>query len=147
MSRKRQARKPTRTNLSVLDQVCNLIPAFLAPKLDREFGVDKKARTFSPWSHLLALLYAQFTHAMSLIDVCDTLRHHATELARVRGATLPAKIAFCHANRGRDTAMAERLFWETLKHRTGQCQHGTKSVQTRFEIREGKSENTGLFRR
>ncbi|MFW6303935.1 MAG: DUF4372 domain-containing protein [Candidatus Sumerlaeota bacterium] len=34
-------------------------------------GVDKKARIFSPWSHLLALLYAQFTHAMSLIDVCD----------------------------------------------------------------------------
>ena len=121
MSRKRQTRKPTRTNLSVLAQVCNLIPAFLTAKLAREFGVDKKARTFSPWSHLVALLYAQLTHAMSLIDVCDALRHHAPKLARVRGATPPSKNTLSHANRGRDATMAERLFWETLTHLTGQC--------------------------
>ncbi len=121
MSRKKHTRKPTRTNLSVLAQVCNLIPAFLTPKLAREFGVDKKARTFSPWSHLLALLYAQLTHAMSLIDVCDALRHHAPKLARVRGATPPSKNTLSHANRGRDAAMVERLFWETLTHLTGQC--------------------------
>lgn len=121
MSRKRRTRKPTRTNLSVLAQLCNLIPAFLTPKLAREFGVDKKARTFSPWSHVVALLYAQLNHAMSLIDVCDGLRHHAGKLARVRGATFPSKNTLSHANRGRDAAMAERLFWETLAHLTGLC--------------------------
>lgn len=121
MSRKRRTRKPTRTNLSVLAQVCNLIPAFLTPKLAREFGIDKKARTFSPWSHVVALLYAQIASAMSLIDVCDGLRHHAAKLSRVRGATPPSKNALSHANRGRDSAMAERLFWDTLSHLTGLC--------------------------
>ena len=90
MSQKRRTRKPTRTNLSVLAQLCNLIPGFLTPKLAREFGVDKKARTFSPWSHLVALLYAQFTHALSLNDVCDALRNHAGKLLRIRGATPPS---------------------------------------------------------
>ena len=56
MFHKTSTRKPTRTNLSVLAQLCNLIPGFLTAKLAREFGVDKKARTFSPWSHLVALL-------------------------------------------------------------------------------------------
>lgn len=121
MSRKRRTRKPTRTNLSVLAQVCNLIPAFLTPKLAREFGVDKKARTFSPWSHVVALLYAQLTSAMSLIDVCDGLRHHAAKLSRIRTATPPSKNNFSHANRGRDSSMAERLFWKTLAHLTGLC--------------------------
>ncbi len=121
MSHKRRTRKPTRTKLSVLAQVCNLIPAFLTPKLAREHGVDKKARTFSPWSHLVALLYAQLTHAMSLIDVCDGLRHHAAKLSRIRTATPPSKNTFSHANRGRDSSMAERLFWETLAHLTGLC--------------------------
>lgn len=121
MSRKTSTRKPTRTNLSVLAQLCNLIPGFLTPKLAREFGVDKKARSFSPWSHLVALLYAQLTHAMSLNDVCDALKYHAGKLARIRGATAPSKNAFSHANRGRDSAMAERLFWETLEHLTGRC--------------------------
>jgi hypothetical protein len=98
-----------------------LIPAFLTSKLAREFGVDKQARTFRPWSHVVALLYAQLTHAMSLNDVCDALRHHGGKLLRIRGATAPSKNALSHANRGRDASMAERLFWETLAHLTGAC--------------------------
>ena len=121
MSRKTNTRKPIRTNLSVLGQLCNLIPAFLVSKVARQYGVDKKARTFSPWSHLVALLYAQLTHALSLHDACDALRHHAGKLSRIRGAAAPSKNGFSHANRERDGAMAERLFWEILEHLTGQC--------------------------
>jgi hypothetical protein len=121
MSRKTSTRKPMRTNLSVLAQLCNLIPGFLVAKIARRCGVDKKARTFSPWSHLVALLYAQFTHALSLNDVCDALRQHAPKLSRIRGATPPSKNAFSHANRGRDGRMAEALFWEILEHLTSLC--------------------------
>ena len=91
MSRKKHSRKPARTNLSVLAQLCNLIPGQLVPKLGRQCGVDAKARSFSPWSHVVALLYAQFTHSMSLNDVCDALRHHGSKLLRVRKATAPSK--------------------------------------------------------
>lgn len=120
MSRKKHTRKPTKCNLTVLGQLCNLIPAFLTSKLAREYGVDKKARTFSPWSHLVSLLYAQLTHAMSLNDACDALEQHSTKLSRIRGATPPSKNAFSHANRERDASMAERLFWEILDHLKGQ---------------------------
>ena len=85
-------------------------------KLARRHGVHTKARTFSPWSHVVALLYAQFTHSMSLNDVCDALRHHGSKLLRARKAAAPSKNALSHANRGRSGAMAEELFWETLKH-------------------------------
>ena len=121
MSKKTNTRKPTKINLSVLSQLCNLIPGFLVSKIARQCGVDKKARTFSPWSHLVALLYAQFTHALSLNDVCDALKYHAPKLARIRSASPPSKNTFSHANRGRDGTMAEQLFWEILKHLTGQC--------------------------
>ena len=112
------ARKPTRTSLSVLAQLCNLIPACLVAKTARAFGVDKKARTFSPWSHLVALLYAQFTHALSLNDVCDALKNHAPKLLRIRDAVAPSKNALSHANRERDGAMAEALFWALLNNLT-----------------------------
>jgi len=114
-------RKPTRTNVSVLAQLCKLIPGHLVSKLAREHGVDKKARTFSPWSHLVALLYAQFTHALSLNDVCDALKNHAGKLSRIRAAVAPSKNAFSHANRERDGDMAEALFWEILNHLTTVC--------------------------
>lgn len=109
-------RKPTRTNLSVLAQLCNLIPPFLVSTTARELGVDKKTRTFSAWSHLVALLYAQFTHALSLNDVCDALKNHASKLLRIRQATAPSKNGFSHANRERDGEMAQRLFWKVLDY-------------------------------
>ena len=121
MPHKTNTRKPTRTNLSVLAQLCKLIPPYLVSKVARQYGVDKKARTFSPWSHLVALLYAQFTHSLSLNDVCDALKHHAPKLSRVRNATPPSKNGLSHANRGRDGVMAEALFGEIVNHLTDQC--------------------------
>ena len=111
-------RKPTRTNLSVLAQLCKLIPGHLVSKLAGEYGADKKSRTFKPWSHVVALLYAQFTHAFSLNDACDALKNHAAKLSRIRDAVAPSKNAFSHANRERDANMAEALFWEILNHLT-----------------------------
>jgi hypothetical protein len=83
-----------------------------------EYGADKQSRTFKPWSHLVALLYAQFTHAFSLNDACDALKNHAAKLLRIRDAVAPSKNAFSHANRERDSDMAEVLFWEILNHLT-----------------------------
>ncbi len=120
MPQKTSTRKPTKTNLSVISQLCKLIPGFLVPKLARQYGVDKKARTFSPWSHVVALLYAQLTHALSLNDVCDSLKNHIAKLSRIRRATPPSKNTFSHANRVRDGNMAEMLFWKILDHLTNQ---------------------------
>jgi hypothetical protein len=83
--------------------------------------VDRKARTFCPWSHLVALLFAQFTHALSLNDVCDALKNHAPKLLRIRGAVAPSKNAFSHANREREGDMAQVLFWEILNHFISIC--------------------------
>jgi hypothetical protein len=117
---------PTRGKLSVLAQLCNFIPGHLVAKLARDCGVETKARTFTPWSHVVAMLYAQLTHAIGLNDVCDALRHHIGWLARIRGATPPSRNGFSHANKHRDAAMAEQLFWAVLHHlRTVQPCFGT----------------------
>jgi len=113
--------KPTRNKYAILQQICQLIPTHLVPKLAKKFGVDKKARTFSPWSHLTALLYAQLAHALSLNDVCDALKNHGAKLHAIRRATAPSKNALSHANRNRDPRMAEQLFWETLEALNRQC--------------------------
>ena len=107
---------PSRKLATVFRQVCELIPSHLVPKLARECGVDDRARSFSPWSHVVALIYAQLSHALSLNDVCDALRMFSTPLRAIRGATPPSRNALSHANRGRSCAMAEQLFWAVLNH-------------------------------
>src|SRR2546425_8521961 len=116
MKKKKTKSQPSRSKLSVLRQLCNWIPQHLVPKLARETGVDEKARTFSPWSHVVALLFAQLTHALGLNDVCDALRLHSGPLSALRGATPPSRNNLSHANKHRDASMAEQLFWSVLEH-------------------------------
>ena len=65
---------PTKSKLSIFRQICNLIPTHLASKLTRETNAEEKTRTFTPWSHVVSLLFAQFTHSIGLNDVCDGLK-------------------------------------------------------------------------
>ena len=108
--------KPTRSSFTLLRQLCNLIPNHLVPQLARTTGVDAQARTFRPWSHVVSLLYAQLTHALSLNDVADALHLHAGPLSAIRAATPPSKNALSHANRERNPQLAEQLFWAMLDH-------------------------------
>jgi Transposase DDE domain/Domain of unknown function (DUF4372) len=114
--KKKTSDKPTVSKFSILRQLCNFIPPHLVPKLARETGVEDHARTFSPWSQVVSLLYAQLTHALGLNDVCDALRLHSGPLSALRGATPPAKNTFSYANRTRDPKMAEQLFWSLFDH-------------------------------
>jgi hypothetical protein len=90
----------------------------LVPKLARETGVEDDARTYSPWSHVLTLLFAQLTDSLGLNDVCEALALHSGPLSAIRGATAPKRNTLSNANRKRDPAMAEKLFWQTLEHLT-----------------------------
>jgi hypothetical protein len=107
---------PTPCKLNVLRQICNHIPDYLVPKIARETGVDKKSRTFSPWSHVVAHLQAQLTHSISLNDLCDASRLHSGPLSSIRGATPPSRNNLSHANRGRSWEMAAKLFWAVFEH-------------------------------
>ena len=112
--KKRTHPTPTRSKLSIFRQLCNLIPNHLVSQLARATGAEQKSRSFKPWSHVVSLLFAQFTHAVGLNDVCDSLRLHSGPLSSLRGATPPSRNGLSTANRERPAAMAEQLFWKTL---------------------------------
>lgn len=114
--KKQSHRTPTRCKFSIFRQLCNLIPNHLVPQLARDTGAEEKSRSFKPWSHVVSLLFAQFTHAVGLNDVCDSLRLHSGPLSAIRGATPPSRNGLSTANRQRPAALAEQLFWKTLEH-------------------------------
>lgn len=107
---------PAKSKLPVFTQLCKLIPPHLVSKLASKHGVDKKSRTFTPWSHVVSLLYAQLTHSIGLNDVCDALCNHARWLGSVRNAIAPRRNTLSHANKTRNSDMMEELFWKVLKH-------------------------------
>ncbi|MFQ3242424.1 MAG: hypothetical protein ACI9JZ_002120 [Lentimonas sp.] len=115
--------KPTKHSHVVFNQLCKLIPVGMVRNLASEYGVDKKCRTFSAWSHVVSLLYAQLTHSIGLNDVCDALRHHSSKLFAIRGATPPSRNGLSHANKTSEADMMEALFWKMLTHLQSQFPH------------------------
>lgn len=106
--------KPTRCQFTILKQIVQLIPPHLVAKLARKHEVPW--RTFTPWSHVVALLYAQLTRAIGLNDVCDALVNQRGKLSTIRGAGPPSRNGLSHANKTRSASMAEDLFWSVLTH-------------------------------
>src|SRR2546423_3174279 len=107
---------PARSQFSILRQICNFIPQHLFSKIARTTGAEDKSRTFSPWSHVVSLGYAQLTHSMGLNEVCDPLQLHSGPLAAIRGASAPSRNGLSNPNRERPAEMAELLFWQVMNH-------------------------------
>jgi hypothetical protein len=95
-------------------QVVQWIPPGLPDKIAENKNAD--IRRFSCTSHILALMYGHFSKANSLNEICDALRLHESDLARIRGATAPKRNTFSNANRTRNPEIAEALYWRVLKH-------------------------------
>lgn len=106
--------RPAKTSYTVLRQIVQWIPEGLPDRLTKESGAD--IRKFSCTSHVVALLYGQLNRAASLNEICDAARLHEPELNRIRGATAPRRNTFSNANRTRDPAIAEKLYWQTFAH-------------------------------
>jgi hypothetical protein len=107
---------PAGSKLNLLRQICNFIPEFLVSRIARETGVEEKVRTFSAWSHVVSLLYAQLTHSIGLNDVCDALGLNSGPLSSIRGATAPTRNNLSHSNKVPPAQMAEKLFWAVFEH-------------------------------
>jgi hypothetical protein len=101
--------RPAKTKYSILRQLVQWIPPGLIQKTTEDRGL--KARTFSAVGHVVALLFAQLARCGSLNTACDIAAGLDGEWRRVRGAEPPKRNTFSHANRTRDPAAAEALYW------------------------------------
>lgn len=107
---------PAKSKYTIVAQVCKYIPRNIVSTLAKKHGIDKQARTFSPWSHVVSMVFSQIAHSLSLNDVADTMSVHRGVLSTIRGATPPSRNNLSHANKVRDATMAEDLFWDVMKH-------------------------------
>ncbi len=74
--------KSAKTKSAIFRQVCEIIPSHMVSKLARKHNI--KSRAITPWSHIVSLLYVQFTRSIGLNDVCDALRANRSAMASIR---------------------------------------------------------------
>lgn len=107
---------PAKSNFTIFRQICQLIPGYLVPQVARETGIEEQCRTFSPWSHVCAMVYSQLAHSQSLNDLCDALVLERPALHAIRGAVPPSRNGLSYANRERSADFAQELYWKVQAH-------------------------------
>jgi hypothetical protein len=131
--------KPTAGKFSILRQLCNRIPPHLVPKLARDTGVEEHSRTFSPWSQVVNLLYAQtdprprpqrclgrWSHSFTRLFALPPLG----PLAKTRTAQSPGKLwdsrrRWTLLGTARTSLFARLglILWDSRFHQTVQATH------------------------
>ena len=97
-----------------LRQIVQRIPRWLIEKTANAYGVD--ARKFSATSHFVMLILGHLSRASCLTEICDDADLNKRKLSLVRNATPGKRNTFSHANRTRPAEVAEKVYWETVRH-------------------------------
>ena len=108
--------KATKTVYPIICQIVNLIPYQFIAETARTHKV--LSRTFSPKSHVAAMLYCQVSKTESLNSICDVALANET-LWQSMGITVPHRNTFANANAMRPSAMAKDLYWKMHGYLTG----------------------------
>ena len=114
---KNTATKSMRRSLPALAQIVQLIPPGMVDSLAE--GSRVKARRFRYEEQVFSLMLGQLSGAFSLNEICDAEEVHRKKLLRIRGMLPARRNTFSHANRTRDPAVAEALFWRMRKRLEG----------------------------
>lgn len=106
---------------SVMHAVTRHLPWQDFAQLVEDFGTDADARGFNSKSHLMAMLFAQFSGAAALRDVEAGMASHADRLYHL-GVTPAVRSTLADANRNRDS----RLFSELFARMIGRLNRGQR---------------------
>jgi len=107
--------KATKTVYPIICQIVNAIPTQFIAETAKAHKV--LSRTFSPKSHVAAMLYCQVSKTESLNSICD-IAYANEALWRSMGVTPPMRNTLSHANARRPSGMAKDLYWKTFNHLT-----------------------------
>ena len=108
--------KATKTVYPIICQIVNVIPHQFIAEAAKAHKV--LSRTFTPKSHVAAMLYCQVSKTESLNAICDVAAVNET-LWTSMGVTVPRRNTFSNANAVRPSAMAKDLYWRMYGHLTG----------------------------
>ena len=113
---KKTTPKATKTVYPIICQIVNTIPTQFVAETAKAHRV--LSRTFSPKSHVAAMLYCQVSKTESLNSICDVARANDA-LWRSMDVTPPMRNTLSNANAHRPSDRTKDLYWKTFNYLVG----------------------------
>ncbi|WP_297161764.1 DUF4372 domain-containing protein, partial [uncultured Porphyromonas sp.] len=81
----------SRANITLFAQVIRLIPREIIQRLVKKHGTDKHAKGFNSWSHLVTMIFSQFSGSVSLRQISEGLQSATGNLNHLGLSRTPSK--------------------------------------------------------
>lgn len=100
--------------------------------LARKHAVERFAKGFLSWTHLVAMLFCHLARAVSLREICLGLSSCLGKLVHLGLSRAPNKSTLAYANEHRSAAFFQDLFWAALGRFRSQDALGRRKAKFRF---------------
>ena len=119
------------TNITLFSQIISKIDRLSFKKLVKKYKSDKHQKGFDSWSHLVSMLFSQFSNSQSLRDISNGLRSATGNLNHLGIMRAPSKSNLSYQNKNRNWELFRDFYYVLLKS-LGQ-QAGFKQVRFRIK--------------
>jgi len=119
------------SNINLFSQIISKIDRNSFKKIVREKQTDKHQKGYDSWTHLVSMLFCQFSKSQSVRDISNGLRSATGNLNHMGIDKAPSKSTVSYQNKHRDW----RLFRDFYYQLQDQLTHLAGLRQTKFKIK------------
>src|SRR5210317_2068238 len=119
-----------RTNLTLFAQIIQSLSRSSFKSLVDKHDTDKFQKGIDSWTHLITMLFCQFSKLNSLRDVTNGLRSASGNLNHLGLQKAPSKSSLSYQNQNREWHLFQDYYFKLLQKLSGL----TQFKQTRFKI-------------
>lgn len=117
--------------INLFAQIVSKIDRVSFKKLVREKQTDKHAKGYNSWTHLVSMLFCQFSKSQSVRDISNGLRSATGNLNHLGITRAPSKSTISYQNKHRDWTLFKEFYYQLQSH----LGHLSGFRQTRFRIK------------
>ena len=120
-----------KTNLTLFAQIIQSLSRNCFKTLVKQYDTDKHNKGIDSWTHLITMLFCQFSKLNSLRDVTNGLRSASGNLNHLGLQKAPSKSSLSYQNQNREWHLFQDYYFKLLQRLSGLAQF----KQTRFRIK------------
>lgn len=119
------------TNVTLFAQIMQTLDRSAFSTLVKRHATDKHNKGITSWTHLVTMLFCQFSKLNSLRDVCNGLKSASGNLNHLGVKKSPSKSSLSYINKNRDWELFRDYYFEMM----WKLKSMAKFRQTRFRIK------------
>src|SRR6056297_266224 len=120
-----------KTNITLFAQIISSLCRNSFNQLVKQHQSNKNAKGIDSWTHLITMVFAQFSKLNSLRDVTNGLKSALGNLNHLGLQKSPSKSSLSYQNKNRDWTLMRDYYFVLLKKLSGMAWF----KQTRFRIK------------